>query len=223
MIELSDYEIILKSKIFIEKAFNALEGLFQLDNGISNLRLKKGTCKKFIEEVLPIAAFLGCFERPGLNLYCQYFSGDQSFDAKVYCEGVLVEKGHLQKEYFIETSIACHEKDYLKRECLEKGIPCFGGSDIARVPNGTIKSVPQVRTPADLIDEHINYIRLRIEKKSVKNYPDNTFLVIPLFPDTILMQREWLSILEKLVSVDHISIFCGIFVYDSISHRKVLL
>lgn len=223
MIQLSDYETKLGSRIFIEKAFRALEDLLQSDEGKSNLRLRKGTCKKFIEEVLPIAAFLGCFERPGLDLYCQYFSGDQSFDAKIYCEGLLVEREHLKKEYSIESSIACHEKDYLKRECLEKGIPCFGGSDIERLPNGNIKSIPQVRTPDDLIDEHLNFIKSRIEKKSQKNYPDNTFLLIPLFPDTLIMQREWMSILEKLMSVDHISTFCGLFVYDSISQRKTLL
>ncbi|MFO0792795.1 MAG: hypothetical protein U0586_01905 [Candidatus Brocadiaceae bacterium] len=46
------------------------------------LDYEKVHVKILLKEVLPIAAFLGCFERPGLDLYCQYFSGDQSFDAK---------------------------------------------------------------------------------------------------------------------------------------------
>lgn len=228
MIQVRDFESKLTSRTFIEKAFNAFEGLLQSKAGISNLRLRKDGCKELLEEILPIATFLACFERPGLNVCCQYFprnskgSMTENFDAKVYCEGLLVEKGGMHNKYLIEVSIACHPKDYLKRECAEKGLPCFGG-EIKRLPNGTIKSTPRVFTPDDLIGEHLNYIRARIEDKSKKNYPDNTFLIIPLFPDTILMQGEWLGILEKLLAVEHISAFCGLLVYDVISHRKAFL
>lgn len=223
MINLSDFEKKLESRTFIIDAFNALERQRQLGNGISNLRLRQGPCKKLIEELLPISAFLGCFERPGLNLFCEYFgSCNQSFDAKVYCEGPLVEYEFLHKEYFLEVSAAVHEKDYLKRESIEKGVPCFGGNKIERQPNGTIKSEPEIRTPDDLINEHLNYIRLRIEDKSKKNYPINTFLIIPLFPDTVLMQSEWRNILKKLLPID-ISSFCGLFIYDSLSHRMAFL
>ena len=228
MIQLKDFEAKLESRTFIEKAFNAFN-LLQSEVDISKLRLRKDGCKELVEEILPVATFLGCFERPGLNLFCQYFprnkkgSMTKSFEAKVYCEGLLVEKRALHNEYFIEVSVACHPKDYLKRECSVKGFPCFEGSEIERQPDGTIKSAPQARTSCDLIAEHLNYIRSRIEDKSNKNYPNNTFLIIPLFPDAIIMQGEWMSILEKLLAVEHISAFCGLFVYDSISHRKAFL
>jgi hypothetical protein len=223
MITSGDFETRLDSRTFIIKAFDALERQRQLSNGISNLRLRQGPCKELIEEILPISAFLGCFERPGLNLFCEYFgSSNQNFDAKIYCEGLLVEHGSLHKEYFLEVSVAVHEKDYLKRESIEKGVPCFGGDKIERQSDGTIQSTPQTRTPVDLIDEHLNWIRSRIENKSKKDYQNNTFLIIPLFPDSFLMQSEWRIILEKLLPMD-ISCFCGLFIYDSLSHRKVFL
>ncbi|MEK6591133.1 MAG: hypothetical protein AABZ11_10700 [Nitrospinota bacterium] len=180
--------------------------------------------QKLIEEILPISSFLRCFERPGLDLDCEYFSGNQNFDAKIYCEGLLVEKQSIKSEYFLEVSIACHPKDYLKRECLEKGLPCFGGDDIERLKNGTIKSSPMVFNSNQLIEEHFEFIKSRIQKKNNKEYPFNTYIIIPLFPDTIIMQDEWIEIIRKLASIDNIfSKFCGLFIYDDFSRRLVLI
>ena len=72
-----------------------------------DLRLRKDDFyKKLVEEILPIASFLGTFERVDLNVECEYFSGDQSYDAKIYCDGLLVEKGSMRKEYFLEISVS---------------------------------------------------------------------------------------------------------------------
>lgn len=173
---------------------------------------------------MPISSFLRCFGRPGLDLYCEYFSGNQNFDAKIYCDGLLVEKQSLKSEYFLEVSIACHPKDYLKRESLEKGFPCFGGDNIKRLKNGTIKSSPEVFDPNQLIEGHSEFIKSRIKEKNNKDYPTNTYLVIPLFPDTLIMQDEWMEIIHKLVSIKNVfSKFCGLFIYDEISNRMVLL
>ncbi|MDQ7836925.1 MAG: hypothetical protein RDU59_00305 [Thermodesulfobacteriota bacterium] len=170
MIQLRDFETKLESRTFIDKAFNAFEGLLQSETGISNLRLRKDGCKGLIEEILPIATFLACFERPGLNLYCQYFPRNQkgstteNFEAKVYCEGLLVEKGAMHNEYLVEVSIACHPNDYLKRECAEKGLPCFGG-EIKRLPDGL--RIYMIGT-CGLLMSVLNILRMIIRKWLVK-------------------------------------------------------
>lgn len=135
---------------------------------------------------------------------------------------MLVEKQFLRSEYLLEVSVAYRGKDYLKRECLERDFPCFGGNKIERLANRTIKSEPTVRTPEDLINEHLDYIKSRIGNKVKKNYPGNTFLIIPIVPDTILMREEWIGILHKLESTD-ISMFCGLFVYDTISYKMAFI
>jgi hypothetical protein len=221
---LRDFEKKLPSKEFIEKAHNAL--LYERDSegGITRLRFREGKCKKLIEEILPISVFLKCFERIGLDLYCEYFYGNQNFDAKIYCGGLLVEKQSFKNEYFLEVSIACHPKDYLKRECLEKGLPSFGGDDIERLKNGTIKSSPEVSDPDKLIETHFDFIKSRIEGKNKIQYPSNTYLIIPLFPDTLITQDEWIEIVCRLASIENIlSKLCGLFIYDEISNRMVLI
>jgi hypothetical protein len=219
-----DFDTKIPARTFIEKAFRVFNQVRNSKNGISELRLRRDQfCKKLIEEILPISTFLANFERPGLDLYCKYVGhlNNYSYDAIIYCEGILAEKGSLLYEYFLEVSIACHEKNYLKRECIEKGVPCFGGSAIKRKLNGSIKSSPEVQSIDFLLDEHIKFIKSRIQEKNKKNYPANTYLIIPLFPDTCLLRDEWLNIISKLTSSIDSTTFCGIFVYDTISYRKL--
>lgn len=227
MIDLSDFEKRLSSEEFIEKVNSLFINTRNSEDGISRLRLRKDNCKKLIEELLPISQFLKVFERPGLDLYCEYFSGNQNFDAKIYCGGWFVEQQVMCPEYFLEVSVSIHPKDHLKRECLEKGIPCFGGNNIERLKDGTIQSLPRVFTPDDLINEHFEYIKSRIEDKVNKEYPDKTYLIIPLFPDTLIMQDEWIEIIKKLIDYfkleRSIAKFCGLFIYDSISQRSIFL
>ena len=124
---LKDFEVRLPARQFIDLSFSTFISVRSAENGISDLRLRKDDFyKKLVEEILPIASFLGTFERVDLNVECEYFSGDQSYDAKIYCDGLLVEKGSMRKEYFLEISIACHEKDYLVRQGIEQGIPVYG-------------------------------------------------------------------------------------------------
>ncbi len=221
---LTDFEKRLSSKEFVEKASYALLREIDSEGGISRLRRRTGKFKKLIEEVLPISFFIRCFERPGLDLYCEYLSGNQSYDAKIYCEGLLVEKQSLKSEFFLEVSIACHPKDYLKRECLERGLPSFGGNDIERLKNGTIKSSPEVSDSDELMEKHFEFIKSRIDGKNKIQYPPDTYLIIPLFPDTLIMRNEWLEIIRRLASIDNIfSAFCGLFIFDTISNRMVLI
>ena len=155
-----------------------------------------------------------------LTLNVVHVSG-AGHDGKIYCGGRWVEKGVLYNEYCVEISVACDEKDYLRRECIDRGQVCFGGGPIRRLANGSIESSPRVFSPDDLIDEHLTYIQSRLAVKTKKNYPDNTFLIIPLVPTTPLMAGEWISTLGKLQSAS--SPFCGLFVYDTVSQRKALL
>jgi hypothetical protein len=223
--DLKDFENKISSEEFSKRALNAFESLRNSPGGISKMRMRRRGefARKLVEEILPISVFLRCFERPGLNLYCQYFSGYQSFDGKIYCQGLLVERKFLKDEYLVEVSIACHEKDYLKRKCLEGGFPCFSASGMKELKNGTVISEPVVNTPADFISEHINFIKSRIEKKGEKNYPNNTFLIIPIFPDTVLMRDDWIEIRNKLESTEEIAKFCSVFVYDKMSYRMAFL
>ena len=117
--------------------------------------------------------------------------------------------------------MACAKEDYLRRECIDKGQVCFGGGPIRRLANGNIESLPRVFSPDDLLDEHITYIQSRLADKTRKNYPDNTFLIIPLVPTTWLMAGDWICILEKVQSKS--LPFCGLFVSDTVSQRKALL
>lgn len=216
---LKDFEKKLPAEAFIKNAFSAFENLQQSDNGKTILRLRKGDfAKKLIEEILPIAIFLKYFKKLGVNLHCQYFPGDQSgYDAKMYCEGTLVENHFLKSEYSLEVSLACHPKDYLMRECLEKGVPCFGGDGIERLRNGTIESVPIVTDPDEIIQKLANWIESRLTSKENKGYPDaaSTFLIIPIFPDILLWPNEWTEILQKLKLTADNSSFCDLFICNS--------
>lgn len=219
---LTDFETRLPLRQFIEQAHRAFFIIRESDSGISDLRLRKGDfCKKLVEEIFPIANFLGSFERVGLNVECQYFSGDQSFDAKIYCDGLLVDKKAVLNEYFLEVSLACHPKDFLKRQALEQGVPFFGGYSIEKT-NGIIHSTPEVHSNDLIVLEHLNFIQSRINKKAAGCYPDNTYLIIPLFPDSIILWDEWIRIIGKMYGGISSMPFSGIFVYDIVSNRKCL-
>ena len=216
---IADFEKKITSRQFIEMSFKAFDASSSSQDGISALRLRKGRFhKKLIEEILPISAFLGCFERPGLELCCQYYSGNQGFDAKIYCDGKWVERGGLHEEYCLEVSVACNKQDYLRRECIDKGQVCFGGGAIRRLADGSIESTPRAYSPDDLVKEHLDYVQTRLVDKTSKNYSAKTFLIIPLVPTTLIMPSEWISILEKLQLAS--LPFCGLFVYDTVSQRK---
>ncbi|MBI5815675.1 MAG: hypothetical protein HZB29_08715 [Nitrospinae bacterium] len=222
---IKEFEIKLPARDFIEKAHNVFEMVRTSDNGVSKLRNLEGQCKKIIEEILPIASFLGYFERPGLILYCQYHTGNQNYDARLFCDGPLVGRGY-SKEYYLEVTVAQHENEHLVRECLEKGIACFGPLGITST--GTINSVtrkieskPCVSDPQETIDRHLRYIKERIEAKQKKEYKSDTFLIVSLSTDTVLMKEELLGIFQQVGNLDY-SPFCGLFLVDHLSYQKVL-
>ena len=131
-----------------------------------------------------------------------------------------MENDYLKNEYFLEVSMTCDQADYLRRECIDKGQPYFGGPT-RRLANGDIESTPRVFSPEVIVKENLSNIQSRLSKKAKKGYSENTFLIIPLVPTVLLRPGEWLDVLEKLQSES--LPFCGVFVHDTVSQRKALL
>ena len=65
---LQDFSKKMAGREFIDMSFKAFDASRKSPNGISVVRLRKGQfAKKLVEEILPVSAFLGYFERQDWN------------------------------------------------------------------------------------------------------------------------------------------------------------
>jgi hypothetical protein len=114
----------LSPSTFVRRAYASLEHL-----SANEVRLRRG-CKKLIEEILPIAAFLKHFEIPGRRVTCKHFSGNQNYDAQIKVKGPEVRSGFIKQMYYLEVTSAVSSYAHLEREALSRHGSVFGGGSI---------------------------------------------------------------------------------------------
>jgi hypothetical protein len=166
------------------------------------IRLRRGDgCKKLLEEILPIAAFLKHIEVPGRYVKCRWFPGNQNYDARLKISGIEVQKGMLKESYFIEVTSAVSKNDYLKREALSRYGCVFGGDDIHRVGSrrkGEIISRAVAENREAAIIKSSNWVIVQLRAKARKQYPIPCILLVQVKPERRLSISEWSMIADRV-------------------------
>ncbi len=205
----------LSVSTFVRRAYQEFDSF---DTKSLNLRQGDGT-KKFIEEILPLTAFLKWFEQPGRQVKCRYYPGDQNFDAKIRVSGREVEYGYIPKEIFIEVTSPEEEGiENLRREALARYGFVNGGKNIRRIRNlkkgiDTIVSEPMVQDTDYPVKNAVPLIKSALIKKNEKAYPNPCILVIQVTPERPLGHSEWLQIVrETRIEVDREKFWATILV-----------
>jgi len=182
---------------FVKRAYNEIESINSKEYFIRD----DNFTKKLIDEILPIATFLKHFEKPGLAIKCQYFPGNQNYDAKIQLSGYYKDKGYFEQSYFIEVTSARNPKDYLIREALARdGI--IGGEDVERIGskskgNDKIIARGKARDMDSPVKDAIEWTASALKKKYDKKetYPKPCILLIDVVPARPLGLSEWLAVI----------------------------
>jgi hypothetical protein len=184
---------------FVRRAYRELE---TLTNDEYHLRQGEGN-GKLVEEILPLAAFLKHFERPGRSLKCRLFLGNQNYDAKILLNGYGVEKGYLEDSYFVEVTSAVSPQEYLKREALVR-YGSFAGCSVRRVGSkkkGNDRIEGQGGNDIDSpVKDALEWTKNALKKKYDKKepYPSPCMLVVQVEPDRPLNLHEWGTVVSGI-------------------------
>jgi hypothetical protein len=216
---------LLDGLTFCRRAYALLERMHSSPRGTEELRLHRGQrCKKLIEEILPLAAYVQSRYGPGLRLRIQWIGANQSFDARQLSSGYVVERLGIPREQYLEVTMAVHEREHLAREHLSAEGFSFG-------PRGTcrdrktrkITSAPTVYDNHEAQEELIELIGKRITDKASKDYPKDTSLIVPCVLSMPFWDDEWQYVIRELRNkpVDHR--FREIILLDAIGRRVASL
>jgi len=202
MSRLDKFSNYLSVSVFVQRAYRELDNI---DKNDYFLRKGDGT-KKFIDEILPLTAFLKYFERPGRRVKCRYFQDSQNYDAKIKISGDEVDKGFIAGSYFVEVTLAEEEYiEHLRRESLARYGFVFGGNNIRRIKNtrkgaDLIESKPVGRDSDFPVKNAIELVKKALEKKNQKVYPTLCILVVQVEPERTLSLSEWLILTKEIKS-----------------------
>lgn len=192
----------LTTPFFAKRAYSDLEAL---DGDDYRLRRGEGT-KELVEEILPLAAFLKHFERPGRSVSCRFFVGNQNYDAKIKLKGEEVDQGYIEASYFVEITSAVSPTDYLLREALTRygGIAGYHLRRIGSKKKGNDQIIGEGGHDFDTpLKDAIKWTRSALEKKYAKTepYPRPCILIVQVHPERPLNLDEWAK-LAKEVQID---------------------
>lgn len=202
MSKLDKFKNYLTVPVFVKRAYSELEAL---SNDDYHLR-KDADTRRLVDEILPLAAFLKHFERPGRYVKCRFFSGYQNYDAKIKLkERCVGKKGFIEDSFFVEVTSAVSPQDYLIREALVR----YGGivgCSVRRIGskkkgNDLIEGqgASDIDSPAKNAVERTNIaLKKKYDKKEL--YPSPCILVVQVEPERPLSLGEWWAVAKGVQS-----------------------
>jgi hypothetical protein len=207
----------LSTLTFASRAYANLERVSH-----NEVLLRKGKdCKKLVEEILPIAAFLKYFEIPGRQVKCRYFSGNQNYDAIIKVKGNEVRAGFLEDSYFLEVTSAVPSYAHFEREALSLYGSVFGGGSIRPIGskhkgNYQIVSKAVAEDGDAVVIKASDWIRKCLKDKAHKEkYPEPCILLIQVEPERPLRMNEWTTVVRNVQGSVNREAFVATFVVNA--------
>jgi hypothetical protein len=202
---------------FCGLVYEIFEKIRETPEGIEAILMRRGKCKKLVEELLPICKYIQEKYRPGRYISVTWKDGNQTYDAELRSVGAYVVHGCYPENSFIEVTCVVHPNDYLAREHLNSGSAVFGLDGLTRTKDHKVNSTPHVHIGDIFIENYADLVLTELTKKSVKPYPDRTALVIQCSLNRLYFPHEW----EKLISSIQDKIpphpFIELFMHDPVS------
>ena len=208
---------------FCRKVYDFFDQIRAEPDGISKLRVRSRREKKLIEELIPVARYVQERYRLGRRIKVRWFSGSQPFDARSLSSGVLVQHGMAPKKLQIEVTLAVHQNDYLRRKLLNEQGGTFGVKGISKDKNGVIRSEPHVYKGNERIVDLADQILGALRKKSAKNYPRGTVLIVDCVADGLIDDAEWTAAVQEVEKAQVHEAFREVFLFDLVASHSATL
>lgn len=202
---------------FCFQVYELFEQVRSTPQGIEAIRMRRGKCKKLVEELLPICKFVQTKYRPGRHIAVTWRDGNQTYDAELTSVGAYVTNGHYSRVSFIEVTCVVHPNDYLAREHLNAGGAVFGLDGLERTADRCINSTPQVHIGDQFILDYADLVLREVTKKAAKPYPENTSLVVRCALNRPYVPSEWTRLIALLSEQMVQHPFTELFLYDPVS------
>jgi hypothetical protein len=185
---------------FCARAFAAFDRMRGAPNGPTTLRMRGSPqAKKLLEEVLPIADYILARYSPGLRLKVRWLSGNQPFDARLVCFGLLSGGRRMPKVQHLEVTTAVHSNEHLSREHVTREGGSFGARGTQRDPlTKRTVSRPSVYKNSERQLELASFVRNIILRKATKEYPPRTSLIVVCRTEVPLDEHEWCELVEAV-------------------------
>jgi hypothetical protein len=201
---------------FSKKVYDIFEQIRKSSDGINKLRLREGSEKKLIEELIPIARFIQARYNEARHLKVRWINGTQQFDALIQSTGALVENGFVPRNQYIEVTTAVHENGHILRRMIVEQRPVFSVKGIKKNKNGKdYSSIPYAYSSQELENDLTSKLIEIIEKKTSNSYPEKTILVIQCILDSLFEEEEWEYAIQQIKTKRINHRFQEIFIFDS--------
>jgi hypothetical protein len=164
-------------------------------------RGKNREIKKFIEEILPLQKYLIFRREKGMiSESIKWRNGSQKGDAT------------LNANETIEITVAEHKNEYIVREHMNRGEPTFCAEGASK-QNGITSSIPAGKSIEDRIRSHTDMIVNAINRK-IEKYDKIDSLVIFLNQDGLLMEGEFIAVVENVKAIIPLNNINNIFIWS---------
>lgn len=192
--------VLLDGLEFCRVAYDALEAIQAQSDGVKELQAHKTRrVKKLLEEVLPLAAFIQATYKPGCRMQVRWLGGNQPYDAEAVYRGVLVDRGMVEAEQYLEVTTAEQENEYLVRERLATIGGAFSALGTWRDPKTReVHSAPVAVEHSDELARLAALIVARVRDKAAHDYPDKTTLVVYCNLGSVILEDEWSEIVTAV-------------------------
>lgn len=202
---------------FCGLVYGIFEKVRETPEGIEAIRMRRGKCKKLVEELLPICKYIQGKYRPGRYISVTWKDGNQTYDAELRSVGAYVAHGHYPANSFVEVTCVVHPNDYLAREHLNAGGAVFGLDGLTRTKDRKVNSVPHVHASDIFIEDYADLVLAELVKKSVKPYPDRTALVMQCSLNRLYVPHEWAKLISSIQDRIPPHPFIELFLHDPVS------
>lgn len=178
---------------FCSNVYDLFDRIWKSTEGVARLHLRPSSLeKRLIEELLPIAQYLQSRYRPGRRIKVRWFSGSQPFDAILWSAGGLVKHRIAPRKVLLEVTTAVHPNEHLARRLLQERGGSFGAKGISRnKKTGEIVTKPYVYSGNERALDLAQQIIDVLKKKSQKQYPRNTVLLVNCVANGPILPDEW--------------------------------
>jgi len=210
---------------FCRRVYDLFDHIQHGPDGIERLRLRKTKAeKRLIEELIPIARYVQSRYREGRRIKVRWLSGSQPYDAILWSRGGLVSHGMAPRRVLVEVTGSMHENEYLARRLLHERGGSFGVKGMARdKKTGVVTSKPHVHKNQEIMVDLADQIIERVKEKAAKGYSWNTVLIIQCFANTLTLESEWESAVQRVENAQPHIPFREVFLIENVSSYSATL
>ena len=215
---------LLDGLTFCREVYQFFEQVRAAPDGSTRIRLRPTkTEKRLLEELVPIAWYVQARYRVGRRIKVRWSSGSQPYDAVLLCSGLLIDQGVFPKKLLVEVTMCVHPNEYLVRKLIEEQGHAFGVKGTVRDrKTGRIDSKPYVYQNNERVRDLSNQIIECLKKKSAKNYPLGTVLIVDCVAG-LLDQSEWEDAVQDVKKTNLHAAFREVFLCELIMSRSATL